>query len=96
MDETSSSERTPRLRSIDELYEVTENQNDINIFCYLGECEPLSYQEAAENITWRDTMDEKIKSITKNDTWEFIIFPRGHKAIGIRCVYKRRRMQKEK
>ncbi|KAI5448341.1 hypothetical protein KIW84_015677 [Lathyrus oleraceus] len=32
LDETSSSERTPQLRSIEELYEVTENINDINLF----------------------------------------------------------------
>ncbi|KAI5424697.1 hypothetical protein KIW84_030761 [Lathyrus oleraceus] len=35
LDETSSSERTPRLRSIEELYEVAENINDINLFCLL-------------------------------------------------------------
>ena len=88
LDETSSSERTPRLRSIEELYEVTKNQNDINLFCLFGDCEPLSYQEAVENVKWRDAMDEEIKSITKNDTWELTTLPRGHKEIGIRWVYK--------
>ena len=87
LDETSSSERTPRLRSIEELYEVTENINDINLFCLLGNCEPLSYQEAVENVKWRDAMEEEIKSITKNDTWELTTLPRGHKEIGIRWVY---------
>ncbi|XP_050908043.1 uncharacterized protein LOC127121630 [Lathyrus oleraceus] len=36
LDETSSSERTPRLRSIEEIYEVIENINDINLFFLLG------------------------------------------------------------
>jgi hypothetical protein len=87
LDETSSSERTPRLRSIEELYEVTENINDINLFCLLGNCESLSYQEAVENVKWRDAMEEEIKSITKNDTCELTTLPQGHKEIGVRWVY---------
>lgn len=94
LDETSSSERTPRLRSIEEIYEVTKNLNDINLFCLFGDCEPLSYQEAAENIKWKDAMDEEIKSITKNDTWELTTLPRGHKAIGVRWVYKAKKNAK--
>lgn len=55
--EENSSEMTPRLMSIEKLYEVTENQNDIDLFCLFGDCEPLSYPESEENIKWRDAMD---------------------------------------
>ena len=33
-------------------------------------------------------MDEEIKAIKKNDTWELVSLPKGHKAIGVKWVYK--------
>ncbi|CAH9068200.1 unnamed protein product, partial [Cuscuta europaea] len=46
----SSDEREiPRMRSIEELYEVTQNLNsndELTLFCLFGDCEPLSFQEA--------------------------------------------------
>ncbi|KAL1549227.1 hypothetical protein AAHA92_17357 [Salvia divinorum] len=33
-------------------------------------------------------MDEEIKAIEKNDTWELVTLPKGHKAIGVKWVYK--------
>ncbi|KAE8735550.1 Beta-galactosidase 8 isoform 1 [Hibiscus syriacus] len=35
---------------------------------------------------WRDAMDEEIKAIEKNDTWELTSLPKGHKAIGVKWV----------
>lgn len=37
-------------------------------------------------------MDEKIKSIKKNETWKLAYIPKGHKAISIKLVYKVKRM----
>ena len=28
-------------------------------------------------------MDEEIKTIVKNDTWELVTLPKGHNAIGV-------------
>ena len=33
-------------------------------------------------------MDEEIEAIKKNDTWELASIPKGHKAIGVKWVYK--------
>jgi len=33
-------------------------------------------------------MEEEIKSIGKNDTWELTTIPKGHEAIGVKWVYK--------
>nr|GEV65178.1 copia-type polyprotein [Tanacetum cinerariifolium] len=33
---------------------------------------------------WRQAMDEEIKSIEKNDTWELTTLPKGQKAIGVK------------
>ncbi|KAE8727985.1 hypothetical protein F3Y22_tig00004899pilonHSYRG00012 [Hibiscus syriacus] len=48
----------------------------------------MSFQEAVQEKKWRDAMDEEIKAIEKNDTWELTSLPKGHKAIGVKWVYK--------
>jgi Reverse transcriptase (RNA-dependent DNA polymerase) len=35
-------------------------------------------------------MDDEIRAIEKNDTWELTSLPRGHKAIGVKWVYKKK------
>ncbi|KAE8671999.1 hypothetical protein F3Y22_tig00111877pilonHSYRG00324 [Hibiscus syriacus] len=77
-----------RTRSLRDLYEVTERQDNITLFCLFVDCEPVSFQEAVQEKKWRDTMDEKIKAIEKNDTWELTSLPKGHKAISVKWVYK--------
>ncbi|CAH9069840.1 unnamed protein product [Cuscuta europaea] len=88
----SSDEREiPRMRSIEELYGVTQNLNsndELTLFCLFGDCEPLSFQEATRNKKWRDAMDDEIKSIVKNKTWELATLPPKHKAIGVKWVFK--------
>nr|GEZ45107.1 copia-type polyprotein [Tanacetum cinerariifolium] len=37
---------------------------------------------------WRQAMEDEIKSIEKNDTWELTTLPKGQKAIGVKWVYK--------
>jgi hypothetical protein len=47
----SSSERPPHMRSLQELYEVTENLNDdLNLFCHFADCEPIGFEEAVMKI----------------------------------------------
>ncbi|KAE8684274.1 hypothetical protein F3Y22_tig00111146pilonHSYRG00032 [Hibiscus syriacus] len=85
----SQSERVvQRTRSLRDLYEVTERQDNLTLFCLFADCEPVSFQEAVQEKKWRDAMDEEIKAIEKNDTWELTSLPKGHKAIGVKWVYK--------
>ncbi|KAE8657590.1 hypothetical protein F3Y22_tig00116989pilonHSYRG00496 [Hibiscus syriacus] len=85
----SQSERVvQRTRSLRDLYEVTERQDNLTLFCLFADCEPVSFQEAVQEKKWRDVMDEEIKAIEKNDTWELTSLPKGHKAIGVKWVYK--------
>jgi Reverse transcriptase (RNA-dependent DNA polymerase) len=35
-------------------------------------------------------MDEERKIIDKNETWEIIDLPKGHKSIGVKWVYKKK------
>ncbi|KAH9735937.1 hypothetical protein KPL71_017913 [Citrus sinensis] len=75
-------ERTKeRTRSLQDLYEVTERHDNLTLFCLFADCEPVNFQEAAIDEKWRIAMDEEIKAIVKNDTWELTTLPKGHKAI---------------
>ncbi|KAE8676644.1 hypothetical protein F3Y22_tig00111582pilonHSYRG00249 [Hibiscus syriacus] len=85
----SQSERVVQhTRSLRDLYEVTERQDNLTLFCLFADCEPMSFQEAVQEKKWRYAMDEEIKAIEKNDTWELTSLPKGHKAIGVKWVYK--------
>ena len=43
---------------------------------------------------WRDAMDEEVKSIEKNDSWELVSLLKGHKAIGVKWEYKTKKNAK--
>ena len=42
-EEGSSSERVPRFRSLQELYEVTENQENLTLFCLFANFEHMNF-----------------------------------------------------
>ncbi|PWA98023.1 hypothetical protein CTI12_AA024020 [Artemisia annua] len=88
---SSSSEGEPKTRSLQELYEITE---EIPLLCLYADCEPLVFEEAMRSKKWRQAMDEEIKSIEKNDTWELTTLPKGQKAIGVKWVYKAKKNAK--
>ncbi|GJY66091.1 retrovirus-related pol polyprotein from transposon TNT 1-94 [Tanacetum coccineum] len=56
----SSSEREPKTRSLQELYEVTD---EIPLLCLYADCEPLVFEEVMKKKKWRQAMEEGIKSI---------------------------------
>ncbi|KAJ4703078.1 Retrovirus-related Pol polyprotein from transposon TNT 1-94 [Melia azedarach] len=49
-----------------------------------------SFQDLYE----RNAMNEEIKAIVKNDTWELVSLSKGHKAIGVKWVYKAKQNSK--
>ncbi|PWA61635.1 hypothetical protein CTI12_AA371330 [Artemisia annua] len=54
------------------------------------------FEEAMKSKKWRQAMDEEIKSIGKNDTWELTTLQKGQKAIRVKWVYKAKRNTKGK
>ncbi|KAJ4724624.1 Retrovirus-related Pol polyprotein from transposon TNT 1-94 [Melia azedarach] len=83
-----------RTRSFRDLYEETERLDNLTLFCLFAECEPMSFGEAIQDEKWRNAMDEEIKAIAKNDTWELVSLPKGHKAIGVKWMYKAKQNSK--
>nr|GEZ60125.1 retrovirus-related Pol polyprotein from transposon TNT 1-94 [Tanacetum cinerariifolium] len=76
---SSSSEGEPKTRSLQELYEVTD---EIHLICLYADYEPLVFKEA-KSKKWRQAMEEEMRSIKKNDTWELTTLLKGQKAIGL-------------
>jgi Reverse transcriptase (RNA-dependent DNA polymerase) len=88
--EASSSDdetRTPKTRSIHDLYEAT---SELHLVCLLAQGDNISFEEAIKDDKWRAAMDDEIRAIEKNDTWELTSLPRGHKAIDVKWVYKKK------
>lgn len=53
--------------------------------------EPNTYEEALksdEAAKWQDAMNDELKSLKKNSTWEFVNRPKNRNVVGCRWVYK--------
>jgi Reverse transcriptase (RNA-dependent DNA polymerase) len=88
--EASSSDdetRTPKTRSIHDLYEAT---SELYLVCLLAQGDNISFEGAIKDDKWRAAMDDEIRAIEKNDTWELTSLLRGHKAISVKWVYKKK------
>ncbi|RVW43766.1 Retrovirus-related Pol polyprotein from transposon TNT 1-94 [Vitis vinifera] len=48
---------------------------------------PNSVQEALADPRWKAAMNEKMKSLQKNETWERVECPPGKKPVGCRWIY---------
>ena len=75
-----------RTKSLQDIYEATERLDNLTLFCLFADCEPVNFQEAAQEEKWKTAMNEEIAAIKKNDTWGLASIPKGHKAIGVKWV----------
>lgn len=48
---------------------------------------PNSVQEALRDTRWREAMNEEMKSLQKNSTWEVGDLPKGKTPVGCRWVF---------
>ena len=63
-------------------------------FALFADCDPLSFEEVAQDDCWLKVMDEKIYAIEKNNTREFINLPNSKKPISIKWLYKNQLQKK--
>ncbi|RVW86236.1 Retrovirus-related Pol polyprotein from transposon RE1 [Vitis vinifera] len=52
-----------------------------------AEAIPNSVQEALADPRWKATMNEEMKSLQKNETWELVECPPGKKPVGCHWIY---------
>jgi hypothetical protein len=50
--------------------------------------EPANYIKARDDLTWRAAMEQEIKSVEQNRTWELVPLPDGHRPISLKWVFK--------
>lgn len=50
--------------------------------------EPYTYRQAVRQQEWVDAMNNELKALEDNQTWELTDLPTGKKAIGSKWVYK--------
>jgi hypothetical protein len=48
---------------------------------------PNSVQEAIKDPRWKNAMNEEMKSLQRNATWEVIDLPTGKKHVGCRWIF---------
>ncbi|GJS46051.1 ribonuclease H-like domain, reverse transcriptase, RNA-dependent DNA polymerase [Tanacetum coccineum] len=72
------------FRTLNDLYENTEE-------LLLAEDEPKNYKEASNDQKWIEAMKAELDSINRNNTWKLTTLPKGHKAIGLKWVFKTKR-----
>ena len=48
---------------------------------------PKNSQEALRNIQWKEAMDEEMRALLQNNTWEIVDLPPRKKLVGCRWVY---------
>nr|GEW86435.1 zinc finger, CCHC-type [Tanacetum cinerariifolium] len=54
----------------------------------LAEDEPKNYKKASNDQKWIEAMKFELYFINRNNTWELTTLPKGHKAIGLKWVFK--------
>ena len=50
--------------------------------------EPESYVEAVKDANWRAAMEEEMRALAENETWDLVDASKGVEPIGCKGVYK--------
>jgi hypothetical protein len=77
----------PRMRSLQDLYDAT---SEVHLVCLLADAENISFEEAVRDTKWKSAMDEEIRAINHNNTWELVELPKGSQPIGVKWVFKKK------
>jgi hypothetical protein len=89
----SDNDVTPRYRAVNDVIGSATTPGPIprefedELHLQIGE-EPATYKEAAQHEPWRRAMQDEMDSILDNGTWRLETLPAGHRAIGLKWVYK--------
>lgn len=77
------------LRDYEVYFDTTINaEGELVHFSLLAESKLVSQEEFSRSTCWRYAMEEELKSIEKNDTWELVDLPKRKRPIDVKWVYK--------
>jgi hypothetical protein len=72
----------------DESDEPDDEIVDTQVLGLVAAEEPASVEEALQTPEWRRAMEEEMSCIADNKTWTRTVLPAGHRAIGLKWVFK--------
>ena len=75
------------MRSLQDLYDST---SEVHLVCLLADAENISFEEAVRDKKWKSAMDEEMRAIIYNNTWELVELPKGSQPIGVKWVFKKK------
>ena len=62
--------------------------SDIYQRCNFAGVEPENYEEAIKHHVWKKAMEEEIRMVEKNNTWELVAIPREREVVSLKWIYK--------
>ena len=65
-----------------------EDAGDDEVLHLMAGEEPTTFAEAEQEDCWRHAMLDELASINDNATWTLTTLPAGHRAIGLKWVFK--------
>lgn len=75
-----------RFRSVNDIYNATEEVELDDKLLLMGIDEPRSYDQAVKEHNWRGALNREIESIEQNNTWKRSKLPPGCKKIGLKWI----------
>lgn len=63
---------------------AVNSEGELIHFALLVETEPVSFEEAIQDPKWIAAMEEELKAIEKNETWELTKLPHQKKPISVK------------
>ncbi|CAH9146107.1 unnamed protein product [Cuscuta epithymum] len=92
-DDVDTDSAPRRYRLISDIYNASEEviAAEDGELCLVTVEEPTNVEQAMSNTSWRNAMEEEMRSIIENKTWEPVSLPANQKAIGLKWVFKVKR-----
>jgi len=72
------------------LQDLYDSRNEVHLVFLLAYAENISFEEAMRDKKWKTAMDEEIKVIIRNNTWELTEFPEGSQPIVVKWVFNKK------
>jgi hypothetical protein len=77
-----------KTRSLRDIYNV-DTTNSFSVFSLFFQIDdPLTFEEVVKDDIWAQAMDEEIKCIENNQTWELVDVPKDKDVISVKWIYK--------
>lgn len=48
---------------------------------------PMTFEQATRDSRWRDAINEELRALSKNQTWQIMKLPKGKKLVGCKWVF---------